>query len=137
VIDRATLAFQAPARDRRARFVEEYLVDLNATQAAIRAGYSPRTARSQGSDLLTKPDIQAAIQAGMDARAQRVGMTADEILRETKVLARSRVDHYEVDPESGALRAKPGAPADAMAAVSSWEPKAVLVAQEDGSERVV
>ena len=43
------------------RFVEEYLIDLNATQAAIRAGYSPDTAKSIGSENLTKPDIRAAV----------------------------------------------------------------------------
>jgi phage terminase small subunit len=117
---------------RRARFVLEYLKDLNATQAAIRAGYSPRTARSQGSELLTFPDVQAAIQAGMADRAERVQLTADDIYRETKALAQSRLDHYEVDPESGDLRARPGAPADAMAAVSSVKRKAVLVSQGEG-----
>ena len=45
-------------------FVREYLIDLNATQAAIRAGYSERTAGSQSFDLLQKPEIQAAIAAG-------------------------------------------------------------------------
>jgi hypothetical protein len=43
------------------RFVAEYLIDLNATQAAVRAGYSAKTARKIGSRLLTKEDIQAAI----------------------------------------------------------------------------
>jgi len=47
---------------RQQRFVEEYLVDLNATQAAIRAGYSPKTARQQGHENLTKSYIEAAIQ---------------------------------------------------------------------------
>ena len=47
--------------DKQARFIEEYLVDLNATQAAIRAGYSQDTARSIGCENLAKPDIQEAI----------------------------------------------------------------------------
>ena len=46
------------------RFVAEYLKDLNATQAAIRAGYSPKTANRQGSRLLSNADIQAAIAKG-------------------------------------------------------------------------
>ncbi len=46
---------------KQARFVDEYLVDLNASQAAIRAGYSPKTARFIGCEDLTKPNIQAAI----------------------------------------------------------------------------
>ncbi len=51
---------------RRQRFVDEYLVEPNATQAAIRAGYSPRTARQQGSRLLTSVDVSAALRAKQD-----------------------------------------------------------------------
>lgn len=64
------------------RFVDEYLIDLNATQAAIRAGYSEKTARSISNENLTKPDIQAAIQKGMEARSGRVAITQDMVLRE-------------------------------------------------------
>ena len=64
------------------RFVDEYLIDLNATQAAIRAGYSERTARSISNENLTKPDIQAAIEKGMQARSGRVEITQDMVLRE-------------------------------------------------------
>lgn len=65
---------------RQQRFVDEYLVDLNATQAAIRAGYSKRTARSIGEENLTKPDISAAIQAAQAARSARVQVSQDEVL---------------------------------------------------------
>lgn len=64
------------------RFVDEYLIDLNATQAAIRAGYSGKTARSISNENLTKPDIQAAIEKGMLARSGRVEITQDMVLRE-------------------------------------------------------
>lgn len=64
------------------RFVDEYLIDLNATQAAIRAGYSEKTARSISNENLTKPDIQAAIAKGMQARSGRVEITQDMVLRE-------------------------------------------------------
>ncbi len=64
------------------RFCQEYLIDLNATKAAIRAGYSKKTARSQGQRMLTNVDIQAAIQQRMDARALRVGLKADDVLNE-------------------------------------------------------
>ena len=66
----------------RERFVAEYIIDLNATQAAIRAGYSEKTARSQGQRLLTKADIQAAIQAAMQARSKRTQITQDRVLEE-------------------------------------------------------
>ena len=54
---------------KQARFVEEYLVDLNATQAAIRAGYSAKTAYSQGQRLLSHVEVRRAIQKAQDARA--------------------------------------------------------------------
>lgn len=66
---------------RRQRFVEEYLKDLNATQAAIRAGYSQKTARSVGHEVLTNPDVAEAIQNAMQARSERVGITQDDVLR--------------------------------------------------------
>lgn len=62
-------------------FVREYLVDLNATQAAIRAGYSAKTAGQIGGENLEKPEIAAAIQAAMDARAERTEITADYVLQ--------------------------------------------------------
>jgi phage terminase small subunit len=64
------------------RFVQEYLIDLNATQAAIRAGYSPRTAAEQGARLLTNVKISAAIAAAMQSRQQRTEITADRVLKE-------------------------------------------------------
>lgn len=65
------------------RFVEEYLVDFNATKAAERAGYSKKTARFIGAENLTKPNIQAAIQEQIQARAARTEITADLIVQET------------------------------------------------------
>ncbi len=61
-------------------FVEEYPVDLNATQAAIRAGYSKKTAKQQGARLLTNVDVAAAIQAAMDARSERTEISQDYVL---------------------------------------------------------
>jgi phage terminase small subunit len=63
------------------RFVEEYLIDLNATQAAIRSGYSEETARSIASENLTKPDIQEAIVRAMDERSKRTEVTQDYVLQ--------------------------------------------------------
>ena len=61
-------------------FVEEFLVDLNATKAAARAGYSPKTARSQGQRLLTNVDIADAIREAMASRSERTGITADMVV---------------------------------------------------------
>lgn len=63
------------------RFCAEYLVDLNATQAAIRAGYSPHTAKQQGSLLLTKIDVKQALAAKQGKQLQRLERTAADISR--------------------------------------------------------
>ncbi len=68
-------------------FVREYLIDLNATQAAIRAGYSPKTAEEQGYQLLRKTSVKAEIQTAMDERSQRSEITADRVLKEISRLA--------------------------------------------------
>jgi phage terminase small subunit len=62
-------------------FVREYLIDLNATQAAIRAGYSARTAGQMGDENLKKPEIAKSIQSAMDERAARTEITADYVLQ--------------------------------------------------------
>lgn len=62
-------------------FVKEYLVDLNATQAAIRAGYSKKTANEQGARLLANVSIQEALQEAMSKRAEKVEITAEQVLQ--------------------------------------------------------
>lgn len=66
--------------DRQKEFVRQYLVDLNATKAAIRAGYSERTAYSVGQRLLKNVEIQRAVAAAQAKRAQRVEVTQDYVL---------------------------------------------------------
>ena len=63
-------------------FLREYLLDLNATQAAIRAGYSDATAYSQGQRLLKHVEVAKAIEGAMSARAKRTDITADRVLQE-------------------------------------------------------
>lgn len=63
------------------RFVAEYLIDLNATQAAIRAGYSEKTAGSIGDENLKKPEIAKAVQEAMQKRTERTQIDADYVLR--------------------------------------------------------
>lgn len=65
---------------RQSMFVKEYLVDLNGTQAAIRAGYSKKTAGQQSEQLLKNLEIAAAVQAGMAKRAAKVEINADYVL---------------------------------------------------------
>ncbi len=71
----------------QARFVAEYLLDLNGTQAAIRAGYSPKTARQQGARLLTKAAVASAIQDGVAKRQVRLELSADRVLQELMRIA--------------------------------------------------
>ncbi|MDO9759097.1 terminase small subunit [Glaesserella parasuis] len=68
-------------KGKQQRFVEEYLIDLNATQAAIRAGYSADTARQIGAENLSKLVIQEAIQEAQNKRAERVNVTQDDVLK--------------------------------------------------------
>lgn len=67
---------------KQATFVQEYLVDLNGTQAAIRAGYSEHTANEQAARLLAKASVKEAVQVAMNERAERTGITADKVLTE-------------------------------------------------------
>lgn len=69
------------------RFVAEYLVDLNATAAAIRAGYSKKTAEVIGYENRRKPQIEAAINQAIQEREKRTEITQDMVLRETAKLA--------------------------------------------------
>ena len=63
-------------------FVQEYLIDLNATQAAIRAGYSEKTANRIGSENLSKPDIAEAIEKAMNERAEKTKTSAEWVIKE-------------------------------------------------------
>lgn len=82
-------------------FIREYLIDLNATQAAERAGYSAKTAYSIGQENLNKPEIAAAIQAAMNARAERTEITADYVLKGIKdVTERCAKQGEEFNPPS-------------------------------------
>lgn len=90
--------------DRQAAFCQEYLIDLNATQAAIRAGYSPKTANEQGAQLLANLSIRREIDRLKAERSRRTGITADRVLQELARIA--FVNPAEViDLEMGDIRA--------------------------------
>lgn len=76
------------------RFVSEYLLDLNATQAAIRAGYKEKTAYSSGQRLLKNVEIQNALTAAMKRREQRTEITADRVLKELAAIALDEAADY-------------------------------------------
>lgn len=98
------------------RFVEEYLIDLNATQAAIRAGYSVQAAKEIGCENLTKPNIQAAINKAIAERSKRTGVNADRVVLELAKLAFVNVSDF-VDPNDVTI--KDTASRDDLAAICS------------------
>ena len=75
------------SKDRKHMFAKEYLIDLNATQAAKRAGYSEKTAYRTGCDLLKIPQVAKAIQIEMDKRGAAIGITAERVLTELGKIA--------------------------------------------------
>lgn len=81
------MAKKAKLTEKQQRFVEEYLIDLNATQAAIRAGYSVKTANEQGSQNLAKLSIQQAIAEQMAERSKRTGINQDRVVLELAKIA--------------------------------------------------
>lgn len=74
------MAKLTPKEERQNRFVQEYIIDLNGAQAAIRAGYSPKTAREQASRLLSNVNIQEKIADAQSARNERLEVDQDYVL---------------------------------------------------------
>ena len=86
------------------RFIDEYLIDMNATQSALRAGYSPRCANQVGSVLLRRPAIRDEVAARIAARSQRTAITADRVLEELAKIAFANLMDYMRPGEGGDLR---------------------------------
>lgn len=124
------MADQMNARQRA--FVAEYLIDLNGTQAALRAGYSATSAAETASELLRDPKVADAVAVGKAQRLSRVNMTADTVLHEMSILAKSSIEHYIVDDE-GQVQLVAGAPDGAMGAIQSVKRKTILHYDDDGN----
>lgn len=101
-------------------FVEEYLLDLNATQAAIRAGYSPETAGAIGAENLKKPQIQKAVARAMAERSRRTGVNAERVVRELAKVAFANAGDL-IDSRDATLKAD--AASDDLAAIQSIKVK--------------
>lgn len=112
-------------------FCEEYLIDLNATQAAIRAGYSPETAGAIGAENLKKPQIQKAIARAMADRSRRTGVNADRVVMELAKIAFVNAADV-IDADDATL--KTDATQEDLAAVQSVKVKTF---GEDGVEREI
>lgn len=104
---------------KRERFVAEYLVDLNATQAAIRAGYSAKTANEQGARLLANASVASAVKTALEKRAERTEITQDRVLQEIARIAFS--DLRRMFGENGGLKRPEDLDDDTAAALASIE----------------
>src|SRR5262245_35082468 len=99
-------------------FVNEYSVDFNATEAAIRAGYNRRSAHVQGQQLLANPYVCQALAIRQIKKAETSDITAEKTLCELAVLAFSDIRHYALDANYN-IKLAEGAPDHAMRAVKS------------------
>ncbi|WP_032115186.1 terminase small subunit [Candidatus Arsenophonus nilaparvatae] len=88
--------------DKQEAFCREYLIDLNATQAAIRAGYSEKTAKDIACQNLAKLNIQKRIQTLMEERKNRIEVNADYVLK--RLVAIDQMDVLDIITESGDIR---------------------------------
>ena len=102
-------------RSRQDIFVDEYLIDLNATQAAIRAGYSAKTADQQGSRMLANVKVQQAIAEAMAERSKRTGVNQDRVVLELAKIA--FVKMTDIVNDEGEIR--PDATDDDLACIES------------------
>lgn len=113
------------------RFVAEYLITLNATQAAIAAGYSEKTAESQGSRLLTNVKVAAALASGKARQLEKAELSAERVLEELRRLA--FVDPRAFfDPATGKLKHPKDLDVETAAALQSFDVVIANVAAGDG-----
>lgn len=124
-----------PLTPKQQSFVDEYLIDLNATQAAIRAGYSAKTAQEQSSRLLSNVMIQGAVAEAKAARAERVEVQQDDVLRELMRLGFS--DLRKVFSSTGSLLPPEEWPDDVAASISSVEVVSRPTSEKDEDGNVV
>ena len=104
---------------KQSRFVEEYLIDLNGTQAAIRAGYSPKTAEVTASRLLRNVKVQVAIADAFQARNERTQVTQDMVIQELARLGFANLgDHLVWDNGGVTVTSSVGLSEDAVRAVA-------------------
>jgi phage terminase small subunit len=114
-------------------FVQEYLLDLNGAQAALRAGYSAKRAGETAYELLRIPLVAEAVAVAQAQRAARTQMAADLVIDELAHIAMSRINHYTVDEDTGDLMLREGAPLGAVAAVQSVKSRKRVHVEPDGS----
>jgi phage terminase small subunit len=120
---------------KQTRFVDEYLRDLNATQAAVRAGYSPSSAAEIGYENLRKPQIARAISEAFKARGERTRVSQDQVVREiAKSGFATILDVAEWTTDGVRFKGSDEIPPEAAGAIKSV--KSVTTTLEDGTIRV-
>ena len=112
------------------RFVDEYLIDLNATQAAIRAGYSPKTAQQIGAENLSKPVIAEAIEAAQLERSERTKITADSVLQELAKIGFANMLDYMSEHNGQMHLDFSQLTRDQAAAISEYQTETVMGGEE-------
>lgn len=125
-------------KHREQLFVAAYLADptMRKEAAAIAAGFKPSGAGSNGSKMLQKATVLAAVDAAVAARAARVVVDADRVLDEVDTVSLSSIEHYRLD-ETGNLSLAPGAPPNAMQAVASFDRTARHIPQGKGEPPII
>ena len=116
------------------RFCDEYLIDLNATQAAIRAGYSVDTAKEIGCENLTKPNIQETIAKAMAERSKRTGVNQDRVVLELAKIAFVNANDL-IDAKDASIRAS--ATEDDLACIQSVKVKTSSTTNGESVEREI
>jgi len=92
--------------DKQQRFCEEYIIDLNATQAAIRAGYCARTINHNTNQIMVNNGVQAEIARLKAERSKRLEIKADNVVKELAKLAFSNIEDYMEVDENGEMHLK-------------------------------
>lgn len=124
----------AKLTEKQKKFVEEYLIDLNATQAAIRAGYSTDTAKDIGCENLAKPNIRTHIDKTIAERSKRTGVNADRVVRELAKIAFVKADDV-ISIDDATL--KHDASDDDLAVIQSVKVKTIPTKNGEGVEREI
>lgn len=120
---------------RAARFVEQYPHDLNATQAAIRAGYSVKTAAQTGERLLRDPRVAAAVEKALRARSERAQVKGDRVVQELEHLALVDIgDIIDFTAEAPRLKASNQIPERARRAIASVKVKRYPHKQDESED---
>jgi phage terminase small subunit len=124
---------ERPKEDRRARFAAEYAKDLNATQAAIRSGYAPKSAHVTGSRLLSDAKVQELVRGHHAQRSAAAGITIERTLQEVSRIA--YFDNRKLFHADGRLKAMHELDEDTAAVIASVEAvESTLFKEEDAPE---